>query len=251
MKFSLVIPAKNEEKRILLPLLEYYAALQQRFGSNNFEIIVVINNTTDKSAITLQSVKEILKATEIRIFDIGTTESKGRAVVYGLRKAKGNIIGFTDADGSYNAHEVMRMYRKLVLNKVDAIIPNRYLSESQLVGELPLARRVYSRIFNVTVRNLFGIPFTDTQGGLKLFTKKAVLTMLPQIITFGWACDVNMIVALRNSGMKVTETAIEWSQQAGSKLSFFLSGIEIFKEIWTLVVGQYLKRPFALLASKN
>lgn len=247
MKFSLVIPAKNEEKRIIIPLLEYYAALHRRFGSNKFEIIVVVNNTTDKTVETLNTIKKILKASEIRVFDIGTAESKGRAVIYGLRKARGTIVGFTDADGSYNAHEVMKLHRKLVINKADAIIPNRYAATSVLTGELPWKRKIFSRLFNLTIKRLFGIPFVDTQGGLKLFTKKAAIEMLPQIVTFGWACDVNMIVALRNNGMRIIESPIEWSQQAGSHLSFFKSGVEIIKEIWTLAVRQYVKRPLVAL----
>lgn len=249
MKFSLVIPAKNEEKRIILPLLEYYAALHRRFGSNKFEIIVVVNNTTDRTVDTLQTIKSILKTDEIRIFDIGTTESKGRAVVFGLRKAKGKIIGFTDADGSYNAQEVMKMYRKIIVNKADAVIANRYAKNSVLVGELPWKRKIFSRLFNTTIRTLFGVPFKDTQGGLKLFTKEAVLAMLPEVITFGWACDTNMILALRNNNMRILESPIEWSQQAGSHLSFFKSGYEIVREVWTLAVGQYVKRPLVALST--
>ncbi len=252
MKFSLVIPAKNEEKRILLPLLDYYAALQRRFGPSQFEILIVVNNTTDQSVKTLNTIKKLLKAEEIRIFDIGKTESKGRAVVYGLKKAKGKVVGFTDADGSYNSHEVMRMYRKLIVSHADAVIPNRYSNESTLVGQLPFLRKVYSRIFNSIVRKLFGIKFKDTQGGLKLFTRNAIKQIIPQIVTFGWACDVNMLVALKNSGLSIVESPIEWTQQENSRLTILGSGVEIAREIWSLAAHQYVtKHLVALSLAKN
>lgn len=247
MKFSLIVPAKNEEKRIILPLLEYYGALHRRFGAKKFEIIIVVNNTTDNTVKVLKTIKNALKAAEIRIFDIGKAEAKGQAVVFGMRKAKGNVIGFTDADGSYKSHEILRMYRKLILSDADAVIPNRYLEKSVLVGSLPFARKIFSRVFNFTVRLLFGLPYRDTQGGLKLFTNKAVREMLPQLSTFGWACDVNMLVALRNCNFKIVESSISWTQESGSHLNFFKSGYAIVREVATLFVNQYIRRPLVAL----
>lgn len=247
MKFSLVIPAKNEEKRIILPLLEYYAALHRRFGSGNFEIIIVINNTTDRSAHILNRVVSILKTKDIKIYDIGSSEAKGRAVIYGLRKARGKVVGFTDADGSYSPHEILKLYRKLAISGADAIIPNRYSNESVLLGNLPAERKLYSRLFNWFIRLAFGITTADTQGGLKLFTRDAVKLMLPNIVTFGWTCDVNMLLALRNARLSVMESPVTWRQEEGSTVSLSRHIFSILSEVLTLLKRQYVKRPLVAL----
>lgn len=247
MKFSLVIPAKNEEKRIILPLLDYYSALTRRFGTGKFEIIVVVNNTSDNTVGTLKTINRILGTKEIRVFDIGAAEAKGRAVVFGLRQARGKVVGFTDADGSYKASEIMKMFRKLDYEKADAIIPNRYSKNSLLIGELPWDRRVFSRIFNFAIRQLFGLPFRDTQGGVKLFTKKTIMAMLPELVTFGWTCDVNMLVSLKEMDAKILETSIEWSQQAGSHLSIVRNAWGIVKEVGRLIGHKLTTKPISFI----
>ncbi len=248
MKFSLIIPAKNEEKRIILPLLEYYAALHRRFGANKFEILVVVNNTSDNTVKVLRTIKRTLKANEIKIHNIGLAEAKGRAVIHGMYHAKGKYIGFTDADGSYSPREVLRLYRQLVLSQAEAIIPDRYSTKSHLIGALPLSRRIFSRIFNFTVKTLFMIKNNDTQGGLKIFRKKALKAILPEVSTFGWTFDLNVILALKNNNFTIFETPITWSQKEGSKLNPLGTLLTVAREVGKLAFKQYIYRPFIAIS---
>ncbi|WKZ24201.1 MAG: glycosyltransferase [Candidatus Dojkabacteria bacterium] len=252
MKFSLIIPAKNEEKRIVLPLLDYYNALQQRFGNGQFEIIIVVNNTTDRTVSLLKSLTSILRANEIKIFDIGNAESKGRSVLYGLKKAKGDIVGFTDADGSYKSQEVLKFYRKLVTSEADAIIPNRYSKKSVFTGHLPIMRKIYSRFFNLLVRFLLGLSHKDTQGGLKLFRKTAVKKVLPSVATFGWTFDVSILHQFKLHDYTVKESAIEWTHYDGGSVNFVNTASNIIRELYLLTVSHYTRKaPLELLSLKN
>ena len=84
---SVVVPAFNEEKLIGRCLV---ALKEQDFSKENYEIIVVDNNSWDKTA-------EIAKKMEVKVV---REEKKG--YVFALRKgcseAKGEIIATTDAD---------------------------------------------------------------------------------------------------------------------------------------------------------
>ena len=85
--FSVVIPAYNEEKTIAACLK---SIISQNFPQKNYEVIVVNNNSTDKT-------KEIAKEFPVRVIN---EPKRGYvwAIARGAREAKGEIIVYTDAD---------------------------------------------------------------------------------------------------------------------------------------------------------
>ncbi len=88
MKFSIIIPAYNEEK--LLPkCLESLVGLD--YDKRDFEIILVNNNSQDKT-------KEIsLSFPGVKVFD-EPKQGNVFALIKGCREARGEILAFTDAD---------------------------------------------------------------------------------------------------------------------------------------------------------
>jgi len=102
MKLSIIIPAYNEEKRILSPLNSFYNFFNKKLGKE-FEVIVVPNNCKDN---TLNVVKDFAKDKKnIVIFNINKYSGKGGAVIQGFKLAKGDLIGFVDADESTSVIE--------------------------------------------------------------------------------------------------------------------------------------------------
>jgi len=101
---SIIIPARNEEKRIG-PTLESYGKffLEKKKEDNlNYEILVVLNNCKDN---TLKVVKSHMKKFPgIRYLDL-EPGGKGFATIMGFNEAlhgKNKLIGFVDADLSEN-----------------------------------------------------------------------------------------------------------------------------------------------------
>jgi len=86
MKISFVIPAHNEEK-YLKECLESLI----KYGPKNAEIIVVDNNSTDKTSIIANSFPEVKLLFEPTM---GTTHARQK----GLENTNGELIAFIDAD---------------------------------------------------------------------------------------------------------------------------------------------------------
>jgi len=102
MKFSLVIPCYNEVKNIPL-LLERCAVFNSR---DDFEIILVDNGSTDDS-------KELLKRLlpqypTFKIVRVEKNKGYGFGILSGLRKAKGDVIGWTHADLQTDPKDVLQ-----------------------------------------------------------------------------------------------------------------------------------------------
>jgi cellulose synthase/poly-beta-1,6-N-acetylglucosamine synthase-like glycosyltransferase len=97
-KVSVVVAARNEEKNIEQCLL---SLLKQTFPTNNYEIIIIDDGSTDKTAFIVKSISE--RFSNIRLLSLMFDSDRriGRkplAITKGIAQATGEIILTTDAD---------------------------------------------------------------------------------------------------------------------------------------------------------
>jgi dolichyl-phosphate beta-glucosyltransferase len=125
---SVVVPAYNEEERLIGMLEEAVDYLQIEFGgahekSTGWEIILVSDGSTDKTVdkalefarehqLSLHEKprsgpwaqglthKENIPHGSIRVVQLEENRGKGGAVTHGMRHARGQYIVFADADGA-------------------------------------------------------------------------------------------------------------------------------------------------------
>ncbi len=223
MKLSIVIPAFNEEAR-LRPTLDVYSAFYERLYGNNFEIIVAVNGSVDHTEDVARDVARIHPQVKV-VVDPGKI-GKGGAILMGFRAAKGDIVGFVDADGSTQPDA----YQDLVEHIGDAgcIIASRWMPGATVSPKQPMPRRIASRIFNSLVRTLFSVKITDTQCGAKVLSRKALDAVLPRIGLTRWAFDVDLLFQIRRAGFRIEERPTVWHDVGGSRLKVGRASTEMF-----------------------
>lgn len=208
-RFSIIIPAHNEEERIG-PVLRSYV---QSFADS--EIIVVLNGCTDR---TLEIVSTLAAAHDnLAYVEVREAIGKGGAVRVGMVFARAAVVGYADADGATPAAEMRRLCESLQDGQ-DGVIGSRWLTASQVHVEQPFVRRLASRVFNLCVRALFGLPFHDTQCGAKVFRAPALRELLPHVETSNLAFDVDLLYHLRLHRRRVVEIPTVWRDQLGSRV---------------------------------
>jgi glycosyltransferase involved in cell wall biosynthesis len=206
MKTSLIIPAYNEESRIRTAI----ANLADAFPGQ--EIIVVCDGQDCSNNI----VKELsFKYPYIVLLDFNERLGKGGALIQGFKVANGADICFIDADESVSAEDLKNMFMEL--HNADGVIASRRMKESRILIKQPLKRRIASKAFNIFVRVIFGLPFSDTQCGAKIFKREAILDILNDLKTNGFEIDVEILWRLKKKGYKVIEYPITWKHSDGSK----------------------------------
>ena len=232
---SIVIPAYNEERRIEKTLIEYCTLFKDD------EIIVSLNVCNDGTLSIVQKYMSIFPNLKYIESDIG---AKGAAVLAGWRIAKGDLLGFVDADCSTKAIEFYSLMTNLGDN--DGIIASRYMEGSEVSPKQSFGRTVISRIFNLGIKILLGLNYKDTQCGAKIFKREAILKILPDLKTTKWAFDVDLLYQLKRNTFKVCEHPTIWADAEYSTLNVSKAGPNMVLAIIRL---RLLYSPFNFIVS--
>ncbi len=213
MDLSIIIPAYNEEKRIGKTLQEYASFFDKRY-KKDFEIIVVLNACRDNTLGVVKSFEKRFQQISHLDFKRG---GKGFALIEGFKVARGNLIGFTDADDSTSVEEFYKLITRI--EGYDGVIASRWMKGSVVNPKQTLVRRIASRGFNSLVNLIFGLKYYDTQCGAKIFRGKAIKSILTRLGITEWAFDIDLLYQLKKSGYRILEMPIRWEDSLGSKLN--------------------------------
>ena len=208
---SVVIPAYNEAARIastLESLLAYSKGARIPFD------LVVISDGDDATGEVCRSFSSGF-GKRLRVFEYGHRLGKGGAVLAGMSKARGDMLVF-DADASASFASLRAL--EAALSGSDIVIGSRRMPGSRVTGGFPAYRRGLSSAFNFFVSLLFGLGYSDTQCGCKLFSASAVrkLRSYP-FVSRGYEWDVEMLLAAERLGLEVIEFPIAWEYKRGGK----------------------------------
>lgn len=222
IKLSIVIPAYNESMRLIREkTLENYSDYFSKIYGKDFEIIVVLNGCKDN---TLDVVKGIAcRFKRIKYFDIKEAIGKGGAIIEGFKIAKGDLIGFVDADMATKPDAFYDLIRNINNNSVvsyGGAIASRRIKGAVIEPARHFGRDFTSKLFNTFVNVLFCLRFKDTQCGAKLFKKDVCKAVLDDIILKRWAFDVDLLYSMKRRGFKIIEVPTVWSEKTGSKLTW-------------------------------
>ena len=238
---SIVIPAHNEEKRISTTL-EFYGIYFKRLKEKcrlDFEIIVVVNNSTDN---TLKIIMEYQKYyPEIRVLDF-KRGGKGFAVTEGFKdalKRDSELIGFVDADMATPPEAFYDLYKNI--GTYDAIIPIRWDKRSKATPHT-LYRSIFSIGFNTIVRVLFFFPYKDTQCGAKLFRRKVIENIIDDLGRSEWSFDIDLLFFARRCGAKIKSIPTIWIDRVGSHINIKRTPLAMFLSVVRL---RLLYSPFS------
>ena len=196
-RVCIVIPAYNEQKAIGDVVL---GAIEQLVNSPyDFTIIVVNDGSADNTAYEAQ------KAGAIVINHI-INSGAGAATATGLRYAEKNgfdIAVTMDADGQHSAKDVVSGIHEIQLHNQDLLIGSRLINSDGMSRVKILGNKGLSTITYI----LFGINVTDSQSGLRVFSRKALEKLRWK--TSGYEFCSEMLWRAKQQGLKIGEYPIE------------------------------------------
>ncbi len=181
IRMSLIIPAHNEQARLVSTLRAYSAGLTKVYGQEA-ELIVIANGCRDRTADIARLLS--VKSPVIRVVEIPEPVGKGGAILEGFRQALGSAVVFADADGSTSIESLIGLVNALDCH--DLVIGSRHLSTSVITRRQPLFRRCLGAAFRTTQRLLLGLPYSDPQCGAKALRRSACERLLAVVSETHW-----------------------------------------------------------------
>lgn len=212
-RWSVVIPAFNEARRLPRYLGEIVAYFDGR--NEPYEVLVADDGSTDGTAESVASIAPAHPA--VRVLRHDRNEGKGAAVRRGMLAARGEYRLFTDADGATPIAELKRLEAALMAGAQIAIGSRALRDPSVLVVARP-HRVLAGRIFSWIVHHLGVSGVIDSQCGFKAFTAAAATDLFAKLRTSGFGFDVELLLLARAAGYRVSEVAVNWTDQPGSKV---------------------------------
>ncbi len=242
VQLTIIMPAYNEEARIgstLEVYIEFFRARVLHGDIESFEVIAVLNACKDDTLGVVQKYQKQYKEIRYLNFKQG---GKGFAIIEGFKHARGELVGFVDADMATPPEAFYDLVRKL--GNHDGIIANRWSPQSLIKTQQPFSRVITSRVFNFLVRGILLMPYRDTQCGCKLFRKKAILVILPWLNITRWAFDIDLLYNLRNHGFSIIDCPTIWEDKKESHLQTLKVSFQMFS---ALVRLRLVHSPFSFV----
>jgi glycosyltransferase involved in cell wall biosynthesis len=218
---SLIFPCYNEAERLPQTLAAYLAQLSREPGA--VEVLIVDDGSTDQTFAVARAVAA--RDHRVRVVRSQPNHGKGHGVRTGVLEAEGELIVFTDADGSYGPREVARVTAALA----DAPVAIGSRPVGWATG--PAGRRLASRLFNRAIRALLGLPFCDTQCGLKGFRRHAALEVFGRARLDGFAFDAEVLFLARRLGLAVSEVRVRAEERDGSKVQLVVDAVGMLRDL--------------------
>ena len=242
---SVVIPAYNEERRILPTLRQLSGYLGTR--PYTWEVLVVDDGSADKTAALVTE----FSATHPNFSLLSVPHGgKGFAVQAGMLQASGAYRFLCDADLSMPIEQLER-FLPPKLRDFDVAVGSREILGARRFNE-PRVRHIQGRLFNLFVRFVAVPGVSDTQCGFKCFRGDVAESLFPLQRTSGWGFDVELLFLARMLHLRLMEVPIDWHHDPDSRsrrLRDGLSmGVETLRLRWNARRGRYgtLKPPSAM-----
>ena len=234
MKFSIIIPAKNEEQGLaaMLPgLLQEYPEA---------EIIVVNDGSTDRT-------RQVCEEVGVRVVNHPYAKGNGAAIKSGARAAGGEYLVFMDGDGQHSPADIEKLLYK-VEEGYDLVVGARSGREAQASIARWSANTFYNRLASWMVNRRID----DLTSGFRCVNRRKFLSFL-YLLPNGFSYPTTSTMAFFRAGYSVGFVPVTVSQRLGkSHISTLRDGIRFFLiifKIGTLYSPLKIYFPAAVLVS--
>ena len=175
-------------------------------GNIPFEVLPVDDGSRDGTATAIRRAAA-RDPDHVHPVFVQVNAGKGNALKCGFAAARGSHILLLDADLDLDPVRITTFFDIMAEKQAAIVIGSKRHPDS--VIDYPWHRRLSSAVYYTIVRLLIGLPISDTQTGMKLFTREALAWSFERMLVKTFAFDLEVLSIAHAQGYKVAEAPIE------------------------------------------
>jgi glycosyltransferase involved in cell wall biosynthesis len=201
---SIVIPARNEEETLGRVLAEVKAAVK-RISDYSFEVIVVADHCTDRTA-------DIARDAGVICLENKRKNGKGYALISGFEKSTGDIIVMMDGDYSHNPKDLQDIL-KAFENGAGFVVASRSYGGSD---EYETVRLFGNAFLTFVFQVMFSRFISDALNGYKAFVRSVFDNYRYRSRRF--EIEIELLANALRDKQKIAEVPSHERSRAGGKM---------------------------------
>jgi dolichol-phosphate mannosyltransferase len=207
MLYSVILPTYNEIEN--LPIIFYLLDKTFTEAKLNYEVVIVDDSSPDGTLEVAQAIQKSYGQQHVTIVSRQGKLGLGTAYVAGLQAAKGERIVLMDADLSHHPKFIPTMIDLMNSTGVDIVTGTRYAHGGGVYG-WDWKRKLTSTGANFLAHFLLHPGVSDLTGSFRLYERRVLEQILPQIRCKGYAFQMEIIVRSKKAAFRVGEVGISF-----------------------------------------
>ena len=232
-ELTLLIPSYEEEHRLpatLAGLAEFLDA-----WGIDYRVVVVDDGSRDQTARVSDRFGRRFSTMRLDVH-----AGKGAAVRHGMLAATGRIVAFTDADLPYDLTALQTGCHWIHRGDCQVVFGARDLIGATCHVRRKLSRIVASAAFRQLVRLSISKDVTDTQCGLKIFSRAAAAEIFSRTMLDGFAFDAEVVLLCHRLQLPFRRVAVQLINEYSSTLSVSRHGWRMLRDVALLALRDRL-----------
>ena len=203
MSLSIIIPVYNESLQIPITIKKL-SVLKNEL--NDFEIVFIDNLSSDD---TLKKLKFYTKKKSYFKIYKSKKRGLGSAISTGIIKSKKKYICIFMSDMSDDIKDLVKYFKIISKNKLDAVFGSRFLSQSK-VKNYPTHKLILNRFINNIIKLIFLSDYNDFTNAFKIYRRSTLNKLFPLVSeNFNIFLEIPLKIITRNFTYKIIP--INWT----------------------------------------
>jgi glycosyltransferase involved in cell wall biosynthesis len=233
---EIVIPVYNEQLALDHGVRTLHSFLIKTFDFS-FRITVADNASTDATLDVARALAQELDAVEVLHLD---RKGRGHALRCAWSRSDAAVLAYMDVDLSTDLAALDELLTPLLEGRGDLAIGSRLAPGADVTRGL--RREVISRGYNMLLRALLRVTFSDAQCGFKAGRSDVLQALLDDVEDHAWFFDTELLYLAQQRKLAIHEVPVRWVEDRDSRVQIIATAREDLRGVIRLRAGARVSR---------
>ncbi len=239
-----MIPVYNEERVLAQSVRTLRSYMRDKY-TFPFRITIADNASTDGTfEVAEQLCREFEEVDALYLEEKG----RGRALRAAWNRSDADIVAYMDVDLSTDLSALPALLEPLLQRQGDIAIGSRLAPGADVTRGFK--REFISRSYNLMLRALLGVTFSDAQCGFKAGRREIVQPLLEEVADEAWFFDTELLYLAQRRSLSILEVPVRWVDDPDSRVDIVATAKEDLRGVLRLRAAERAKaRPASAKAA--